>query len=233
MRKIDKHAEPVAHVEWRSKNKGDINYGYNLMDSGIRTIVKTALLEEQGWICAYTGRAINEGSSHIEHLLPQKAWQDSKGLDVDYGNLVACWPEPGYKPEPVFGARYKDNWPAPGEESEFVSPLSAACEKRFRFSSRGQMSADKTDTAAAKTMKRLGLDSPLLTDLRKIELSATLKNRSLKLPDARKRLKELEDAERELKSGSKVRLTPYCFALKQVLAKHIKNLENIRKRRKL
>ncbi len=230
MRKIDKKSEPVEHRTWRSKFQGDINYGYNLMDSGHRKLVKGKLLEEQGNICAYTGRAITADSSHIEHLLPQKAWKAHHGLEVTYRNMVACWPVPGHKPEPEYGARFKDNWPKPGQESKFVSPLTAGCEKRFIFNFRGEVSTQPKDKAAAETVKKLGLDKEILADLRQIEIVNLLgKDRSLKLKDAKLRLRELEESEAQLKTDASVQLRPYCFALKQALRRHIHTLEMIRK----
>lgn len=229
MRKIEKRREPDEHRKWRSKFQGDINYGYDLMDSDHRLKVKQALLNEQGGICAYTGRAISQESSHIEHLLPQRAWKAYRGLDVKYSNMAACWPEPGHKPEPKYGARFKDNWPAPGQESLFVSPLSSNCESRFIFGFRGNVTTRPKDKAAAATVKKIGLDKPLLDDLRQIEIASVLgKNRSLKLSEARFRLRAMEEAEAQLKRGARVQLRPYCFALKQALRRHISTLENIR-----
>lgn len=229
MRKIDKHRVPDEHRKWRSKFQGDINFGYDLMNSDHRLKVKQALLREQGGICAYTGRVISQESSHIEHLLPQKAWKAYRGLDVKYRNMVACWPEPGHKPEPRYGARFKNNWPAPGQESLFVSPLSSKCESRFIFSYQGKVTTRPKDKAAAETVKKIGLDEPLLDDLRQIEIVSMLgKNRSLKLSDARLRLHEMEEAEAQLKRGVSVQLRPYSFVLKQALRRHIRTLDIIR-----
>jgi uncharacterized protein (TIGR02646 family) len=229
MRTIDKRSEPGDHTEWRAANQGDVNYGYDLMGAKLRETVKESLLKEQGWICAYTGRAINMDTSHIEHLLPQKSWKAQRGLDVDYNNMVACWPEPGHKPEPEYGARFKANWPMPGEESLFVSPLSPGCEGRFSFNFRGEIKPRQGDTAAAETIKKLGLDKALLKALRHSEIVGVLgKNRSMKLKDAKARLKMLEDAETDLRQGTDVYLNPYCFALKQELKRHIRTLETIR-----
>ena len=229
MRTIDKRAEPNKHTQWRAANQGDVNYGYGLMDADLRETMKESLLKEQGWICAYTGRAVSMNSSHIEHLLPQTPWNAHSGLDVDYRNMVACWPEPGRKPEPEYGARFKGNWPKPGEESSFVSPLSPGCEERFLFNFRGEIRPKQGDAAAAQTIKKLGLDKAMLKALRHSEIVGVLgKNRSMKLKDAKARLKMLEEAEAELRQGSDVHLNPYCFALKQELKRHIRTLETIR-----
>jgi len=229
MRKIDKGKQPPSLRQWCAKHQSDINYGYELIPSAIRDSVKDELLREQGWICAYSGRAISRQSSHIEHLKPQTPWKSQKGMDVDYANIVACWPEPGYQPEPPYGARFKGDWPAPGQEGLFVSPLRAGCEDRFLFSYQGEIKTKSGDKAAAMTVQKLGLAGRLLTDLRKQAVVSVIgKTRSMKLADAKLRLKTLLDAEKELKSGADIHLDPYCFALKQVLRKHIRTLESIR-----
>lgn len=234
MRRIDKRTEPGEHREWCSRNKGDINFGYELMDAGHRALLKKALLIEQGWICAYTGRRLADESSHIEHLRPQKAWKEEhRVLDVAYSNLVACWPAPGHKPEPEDGARYKDNWPEPGQEFLFVSPLNPGCDDRFVFGTKGKISTKPGDKAAEETVRRLGLDGGVLTDLRRIAITSIVgKDRSLSLADARTRLRDIETAEQQLKQGDEVKLDPYCFAVKQALQKHIRAVEGIRRSRR-
>ncbi|MFZ4594219.1 MAG: retron system putative HNH endonuclease, partial [Verrucomicrobiaceae bacterium] len=224
-----KRAAPREHSKWCAAHQGDINFGYGLMTAVHREGVKEALLQEQGWICAYTGRAITKASSHIEHLRPQTPWKAHIGLDVDYMNLAACWPAPGHEPQSKYGARFKGDWPKPSEDSFFVSPLSVGCEARFEFNFQGHITAKEGDVAAKTTIRKLGLDAPLLTDLRRQEIVGVLgKTRSLKLADAKARLRALEEQERELKQGANVRLSPYCFALKQSLQKHIRTLVNIR-----
>jgi hypothetical protein len=71
MREISPRAEPLKFTEWRAGSRKDINYGYNLIPSGLRGDIKDALIGEQRGLCAYTGIGINADRSHIEHLLPQ------------------------------------------------------------------------------------------------------------------------------------------------------------------
>jgi uncharacterized protein (TIGR02646 family) len=226
MRGISRRAEPVSFTEWRAGAQNDINYGYDLIPGEIRMEIKNALIDEQRGLCAYTGISINGGRSHIEHLLPQAHCRRGQE-DVAYGNMVACYPEPGggYVP---FGALLKGNWPSPAEQHLFVSPRSSACERRFSFNLRGKFSAAEGDEAANVTIKRLGLDNRRLEELRKVAIDATLRWHGknvplLDLPSARRRLTQLENAENV---GG--RLEPFCFALKQALRKHIQRLEAIR-----
>ena len=230
MREISPQAEPQAFTEWRAGSQHDINYGYDLIPSELRSEIKAALLAEQRGLCAYTGIGIDASRSHIEHLLPQAHCRRGQE-DVAYGNMVACYPAPGdvYVP---FGALWKANWPSVAEQHLFVSPRSIGCEARFVFNLRGQIATRENDGAARETVKRLGLDNKRLEGLRKEAISATLKWQGknpplLDLPASRKRLASLEDAEN---AGG--RLEPFCFALKQALRKHILRLESIRESKK-
>jgi uncharacterized protein (TIGR02646 family) len=226
MREISPAIEPAAFREWRAGSQNDINYGYDLIPAGLRKCIKEALVAEQRGLCAYTGIGIDANRSHIEHLLPQAYCQ--RGEDVDYMNMVACYPSPSNGHVP-FGALRKANWPSPGEQHLFVSPRSSGCESRFRFSIRGRISVADHDNAAQVTVNRLGLDHHRLEVLRKEAIDATLRRQGknpplLDLASARRRLTSLESA--EIAGGL---LEPFCFALKQALGSHILRLESIRK----
>jgi uncharacterized protein (TIGR02646 family) len=157
MRWIRKQNEPRQLTEWRSQCNNDINFNYALLrqDHDTITAIHSSLLEEQGWICAYTGLRIEANSSHIEHVKPQQHCQASE--TVTYTNLVACYPAPN-SPDPPYGAKKKDNWPSPDEEHLFVSPLDGACETRFTFTLKGTIAANNEDLAAKTTIAKLGLD---------------------------------------------------------------------------
>lgn len=224
MRWINKRPAPALLMAWQARYRGsDPNYGYDLMrmDHVVTEAVTTALLEEQGWLDAYTGQRIERDSCHIEHVVAQA--HCVPGQDVDYHNMVACYPAPNTREAP-YGAHQKRDWPPPAEQPLFVSPLERGCEARFRFTRRGEIiTASPSDLAAHMTIERLRLDHVVLTGQRQEAIAATLKNDALSLEDARKRLRDLEQQERD-----GVRLEPYCFALKQALAKHITRVESIR-----
>jgi hypothetical protein len=124
MREISGGEEPHAMTEWRLGTPG---VGYNDMSSDLREAVKSALVAEQRELCAYTGLRVGADSSHIEHLTPQR--HCAAGEDIQFGNMVACYPAPGEFAH--FGAIRKADWPSPGEQHLFVSPRSPGCEKRF------------------------------------------------------------------------------------------------------
>ncbi len=234
MRKIEKRSEPALLREWRAANQaspagGGINYGYAALrqSSTVASHLLESLLAEQGGLCAYTGRRIDPHSAHVEHIVAQTHCE--RGQDVAYDNMVACWPQPN-GPHGQFGAHAKGSWPSPAEAAMFVSPLSKGCEARFIFNQRGEIKASVTDLAAAATIEKLKLDNKLLTALRGREIESVLGTmRGLSLKEARQRLRGIQDTEDALAGGADVALDPYCFALKQALARHIKAVERIRK----
>ncbi|MCX6899183.1 MAG: TIGR02646 family protein [Verrucomicrobia bacterium] len=235
MRKIEKREEPAELREWRAAHQADpagggINYGYDTLRQSPDVVgpLLESLLAEQGGLCAYTGRKIDSGSAHVEHLLPQAYCE--RGQDVAYDNMMACWPQPN-GPSGQYGAHAKGSWPSRAEVAMFVSPLSNGCEARFVFNQRGEITpANPADHAAARTIEKLKLDHKLLTALRGREIESVLGTmRSLSLKEARKRLRSIRDAEAALNGGANVQLDPYCFALKQALARFIKAGERIQK----
>jgi uncharacterized protein (TIGR02646 family) len=86
MIKITKRAEPR---EWTEK-KATPNFTYEATPE-----LREALLEEQGYICAYCMRQIpahdpnRQETSKIDHLKSRKLFPD---LQLDYSNMVICCP---------------------------------------------------------------------------------------------------------------------------------------------
>lgn len=241
MRRINKRSEPSELGEWRASaqadpNQAGINFGYDALRQNTATItaVTVALIAEQGALCAYTGRRIAPEQTHIEHITPQ--FHCLRGEDVDYTNLVACWPAPNHPSEPTYGARRKGSWPAPNQRALFVSPINPGCEERFRFNLKGEISAaSTTDTAAQETIRQLNLGDAELTRLRKASIVGALSPRppqKLGIAETKKLLRELERATSELNNGSNVRLSPYCFAIRQAMELHLKRLAAIQKQGK-
>lgn len=222
MRWINKAQEPRELTEWRAKYKNDVNFNYDLMrgDKAVLWAISSSLLNEQGHLCAYTGRRIKEDSFHIEHVNPQAHCK--RGEDVAYTNIVACYPAPNTRSVP-YGAHKKGDWPNLDQRNQFASPLERDCEERFVFNLRGEISSAPDDTAAKKTIEKLGLNDSELKRLRQEAIKGTLGSaNNLSLSDARKRLKILEQANGQY-------LEPFCFVLSQALRKHISRLEYIAK----
>ncbi|NIK87601.1 uncharacterized protein (TIGR02646 family) [Rhizomicrobium palustre] len=229
MRQINKGAEPAELTAWKAQNRASPNYCYASLTATHRLAVRNALVREQRGLCAYTGRRIDVGSCHIEHLRPQTHCEI--GEDVDYRNLVASVPAPN-TPQLPYGAHKKGDWPTRADEHLFVSPLSGGCADRFSFRLNGEVEArSATDNAAVETIVRLGLNDDALVQLRKAAIAATLQIRgrgpaSIRIADARKRLRDLEQAEQQ--AGT---LEPYSFVLVQALERQIQRIEKIREAR--
>jgi len=226
MRHIQKRNEPQSLTQWRAAFQNDPNFGYLLIEANLRREIRQALVVEQGGLCAYTGRRIDEASCHIEHPKPQTHCMN--GEDASFANMLACVPAPNVPALP-YGAHKKGAWPDATEEALFVSPLRPGCEERFSFTLNGEIRASSpTDAAAMKTIEQLGLDHALMKQFRKAAIEATLGMRgrgyaSLDLHNARARLNGLRTAEQNRRL-----LEPFCFVLKQALQRHITRVEAIR-----
>ena len=105
MKYIRKGPEPVRLRQWRVKQKASPqNLFYKNVPTEELAEVRDSLLEEQGWICAYTMlRLASREKGHIEHILPQSRAAASQ---TDYFNMVYCFPGEGAK-RCEFGAHKK------------------------------------------------------------------------------------------------------------------------------
>lgn len=146
-----------------------INCRYTHMPGDVKRVVKQCLLNEQGWLCCYTGMLVDEAGSHVEHFKPQSLCQETE--DVDYANLLAAYPGDNVRSCP-YGAHAKGNW---YDEALLVSPLRGDCESRFLFDQFGRISpASEKDLAAVETIGHLHLDDRSLTEMREQAINATL-----------------------------------------------------------
>lgn len=179
MKRIQKGNECADLIKWRADNAAapqNLVYGKGGFPG---KEVLAELLAEQGNLCAYTLKRIDQDSSHIEHLKPQRKCREEdaeretaklvpKREDVAWSNMVACFPAPNSVAPPGYGAVTKDKWwPAAGAAG-FVSPLNADCESRFVFGLNGEMTpANAGDIPACDTIKAIGLNDGRLQELRK------------------------------------------------------------------
>lgn len=224
MKWIQKRNEPQELTEWRARYAKDVNFHYRLIDHDTRKAIINSLLQEQGWLCAYTGRRIAANTCHIEHVKAQE--HCTRAETVTYTNMVACYPAPNPKHKTPYGAEQKGSWPDPSERHLFVSPLDQACESRFIFKLQGDVISRKGDEAATVTIQKLNLDCPELKTARKAAIQGTLgKTNDLSIDKARKHLKKLQ-------SQQDGQLDEFCFVLVQALNKHIARLEAIAKSKK-
>ena len=93
MKKITKGPVPAALRAWREANEAileNLTYGRGGWPS---TSVRQSMLEEQGYLCAYTMQRIaSTADCHTEHIVPQSQPNQPPYLDIDYSNLLACFP---------------------------------------------------------------------------------------------------------------------------------------------
>ena len=217
MRRIRKTHPPASLRNWIAANRNLPNFNYDALPVGVKAELKDHLLSEQGFLCAYTGRGIEDDDSHIEHLKPQSETTNEPGKDVDYRNVVACFPVDGGDVSYGYGAPVKGGW---WYQHLFVSPLDSDCDRRFSFTWAGKVRANpKGHEAATTTIRRLVLNNPGLVSLRRSAIKGFFgfgKNRQPITTPVAKQLR-IELAQR----SPPQHLRPFCFVFQQLLPKYI------------
>jgi len=214
MRRIRKTHPPKVFLDWLKENE-DLDCSYDaLVGKSAHVELKKHLIKEQGFLCAYTGHELDENSSHVEHLKPQNECVGNE--DIDYRNMVACFPYNGGDMSHGYGAPLKGGW---WDENLFISPLSDDCERRFAFSWSGRIHETPENHAAAKkTIELLGLSHNYLVNLRKKAINGFfgfgIRTKPLSKKEAIHLLETINDFD---PSG---KLVPYCFILKNLLKKY-------------
>lgn len=167
MQHISKANQPqilLDFIEGQFINGEYVNCSYTYLDSVTKRELKQILLEEQGYICCYTGHQIDFDSSHIEHVKPQSQCSDMETLD--YTKMIAAYPHNprGYLKERAceYGAQARTNKLVP------ITPLQANCTTRFRYLPSGEIvSSDPEDEETRDTIQVLVLSHSRLQELRK------------------------------------------------------------------
>lgn len=220
MRFVQKTMAPASLVEWIAENKGPtLTLHFEMLPGRLKAELKGRLLAEQGHLCAYTGLRIGDAQSHIEHLIPQKTCGSlyKPELVVDYHNVVACYPGAGL-PEPGFGARFKDQWPSPECIGDFVKPTDPSCERRFRYSSNGEVHPENTDDrAASQTIERLNLGHPSLVRRRRQAILSLFETRKKAITRSyiSQRIKQCDAI------GNDGAMEEFCYIKKQYLTRKL------------
>jgi uncharacterized protein (TIGR02646 family) len=162
MKHITKQAEPQEFRDWKANANADWQPTYDDLRDPEKPVVKGALMAEQGFLCCYCERRLIDEDSHIEHFRPQS---DPLCDPLDYGNLLCSCQNKIPKGDPRHCGNLKNGW---FDEERLVSPFSADCASRFRFTGDGLVYPAKADDDGAEiTIRKLGLDIPKLNDLRK------------------------------------------------------------------
>ena len=167
MKRIQKGSPPGIYSQWCESVVGTSQSDYRDIPGDAKQALLVALLQEQGALCAYTMRRINQLSSHTEHIKPQaRCRADQPGSDLDYANLVACFPRADMSSAYRYGAQQKADW-WEDDGTHFVSPLHPSCETRFAFDLHGNIAPVNNNESAVTTISILKLDHPTLTEDRK------------------------------------------------------------------
>lgn len=225
MRRIRKRSPPASFVEWsRSPPTPGRTRDYEELRShpDVREDLEVALFQEQGGVCAYTGKSLGSPDAdrrfHVEHVVPQS--EGGAPGSIDYANMVACWPEPNRAREAEFGARKKAGWWEKDEVGSplFVSPLKEGCERRFQFSRRGRIAArNESDRAACRTIDVLNLNHPRLVAERRRAIQGVLELGASR-DKIDRLLRRFKNACEALDTGSRnIRLEEFEFALRDIL----------------
>jgi uncharacterized protein (TIGR02646 family) len=230
MKLIEKNGCPPDYTHWCRSVAGTEQEDYEEIPKKCKNTLKAVLLEEQGFICGYTMKRIDQDNAHIEHIKPQHVCKVEKrglklGLDLDYGNMIACYPEKNNKGEPLYGAHKKGKW-WENNGIDFISPLDNSCQRSFRFDLDGKITA--LNPKAFKTIEVLALDNSSLTQIRgrviyeHIYGSAGVKS----ICQANRKM------ERILEKDGRGKYHEFCIAIHDALQEHIKTLEKASKRKK-
>ena len=169
MKHIVKGEEPGELAALKASDDPNWMPIYRDLDGDRKRAVHGALLAEQGQLCCYCMRHIDQNSSHIEHLQPQVVFRD---LVLDYTNMLASCQRTLDAGEPRRCGTRKGDWYDP---KRIVSPLEHDCEERFCFTANGDIyPAVEDDSAANETIGRLGLDLPVLNASRREAIGAII-----------------------------------------------------------
>lgn len=124
MKHIKKGREPKEFTEWKGLANENWQPSYDDLRNPEKTIVKNALMEEQGYICCYCEQELIETDSHIEHLLPQDSYPEKA---LDFSNMLRSCQDKLKKGEPRHCGNLK------GDDELPISPLDEDCERYFKY----------------------------------------------------------------------------------------------------
>lgn len=168
MKYIVKGREPDVFADWKALESPDWIPTYDDLRGAEKKAVKTALMQEQGYLCCYCERQLSDDDSHIEHFKPQHL------ADVDpleYANLLSSCQNRLDKGVPRHCGNLKGDW---FDAHLLVSPMSPDSEARFSYTADGRINPSANDAAALATIEHLGLDIPKLVSMRSAAIAPFL-----------------------------------------------------------
>lgn len=230
MKHIQKTGCPHSYAEWCAEVAGTDKSDWREVSSDHKELILTAMIADQGGLCAYTMRRIDNNSSHVEHIKPQsRCREELAGSDLDYTNLVACFPRHDVKGNHRYGARLKGKW-WDNDGAEFVSPLQPACEQVFRFKLDGEIDAIDNRTEAKTTITVLGLDHRSLTEDRKRVIAEFIYGPTGDRPLSYTKAQRVRDRICDRRGNGD--FYEFCIAIRAGLTEHMAALTKLRQRRR-
>jgi len=125
MKHIQKKTPPEDFSQWviRKQQRGFQRDDWKRLRGKIKQSLHRSLLVEQGYLCCYCERRIeNPNDCHIEHFHPKSLFPAKK---FEYTNLL-CSCQKDTKPgEPLHCGKAKGDW---FDAKLLISPLDADCE---------------------------------------------------------------------------------------------------------
>lgn len=162
MKYVIKHQEPSSLSNLKISHPNITYTDLGAYYPTIKSEVKRALMQEQGYICCYCEGRISTNDSHIEHFRPKS---DLSVDSLDFSNLLCSCLKDKVAGDPLHCGHLKNNWFDP---ILLISPFDISCETKFRYKPDGLISpADPNDQAAKETINKLGLNIPKLIAMRK------------------------------------------------------------------
>jgi uncharacterized protein (TIGR02646 family) len=230
VKRVSKGTQPKEYRDWRRKVKGTAKEDYRELPSSVKGSLLEALITQQGYLCAYTMKRIYLGTSHVEHIKPEAICRAYRpGADLDYINLVACFPRVGMREPYRYGAQKKDNW-WKDEGANFVSPLDPNCEKRFRFDLDGNITAVNGNGPAKNTIVILALDHGSLSEDRRKVIYEFVYGKNGNDPLSFPKTKQASAS--ICRANEEGEFNEFCVAIRDGLNEHLGNLTRLSKKRK-
>jgi uncharacterized protein (TIGR02646 family) len=152
MKQVIKQKEPESFKQWKARVNADWQPSYGDLQNPEKAELHQKLLTEQGWVCCYCGRRIEQQSSHIEHFRPQECYPE---LALDYENLYASCIRETKPPTPLHCGHVKSHH---FNEDLVVSPAAADCEQQFRYALDGQIFPENKNAEYMRDLLRLDIE---------------------------------------------------------------------------
>jgi len=171
MKHIIKETEPQELIDFKAAaNPPDWIPAYNNLTKLAKDATKQALMKEQGYICCYCERRLEENDSHIEHFQPQS---DPAVDDIDFENMLCSCQNKLKKGDPRHCGNLKGDW---FDVTLLVSPFDSACGSKFGFKGDGTIYPIEDAFDAKTTIENLGLNIGKLNALRESTIEPFLDN---------------------------------------------------------